>query len=628
MNKKKYLPNSWESMGKTYYVAQNNPQASDSNQGTQKKPFKTISKVATIMDMGDTARIDEGAYREEVKIYKNGHIYQPRLLPSFKAVSGKRVYLKGSDIFETEWEHIENNVYKAQLPEWLFKEDVYNPYELSIVIDEPRRVRPTEENLLPETLGQIYLDGEAYEQVSGSEELLKTIHSFVVSGNGKEIIIHCDANKSPKDCLVELTVRQRCFKPQFAGKLFIQTMGMVIEHAAEPGAFSYCRPLSIRKNPSAGILVRKTFNIPGTSERDCGLLGGISYISKDKPTLIASIVDDTLPCTPEKTPVYNSMSEDSGKTWKITGTVSTSDKRSGFSYFFDEENGMLVRWYLRYPQGIDLNGISGKKKHEVILQVSHDEGKTWSKPNKIHYGKNYYFGMIKLHDGTLLWLYTENQQKEEHHSCMKSLVGEWNKNLSSIDWQEGGMLEIDPLNSSGGLAEPHACQFRDGRIFVVLRQGNILASQHHPGSPSVKLFSISEDNGMSWSEPKPLTYEDGEYIYSPRSWQDTFCSSKNGKPYVILNISNHSTHNCDPRTSVQIVEVDRDSLFVRRNSVAIIETKHEEHQRNVRFSNWQSIEDRQNGNLLLFMKLHTSQQGPVHSGYDCNLYRYEIILPD
>ena len=211
---------------------------------------------------------------------------------------------------------------------------------------------------------------------------------------------------------------------------------------------------------------------------------------------------------------------------------------------------------------------------------------------------------------------------------MKTLLGYWNKDNSSIKWKDGGMLEIDPLKSSGGLDEPHACQFRDGRIFVVLRQGNILASQHHPGSPSVKLFSISEDNGMSWSEPKPLTYEDGEYVYSPRSWQDTFCSSKNGKPYVILNISDHPAHNCDPRTSVQIVEIDTDSLCVKRKSVAIIETTHEEHHHLVRFSNWQSIEDRYSKNFLLFMKLHMSQYCHVRNGYDCNSYRYEIILPD
>jgi len=629
MSKNKYLPNAWESMGKTYYVAQNNSKASDNNPGTREKPFKTISKAAEVTYMGDTILIDEGVYREEVPVLRHGHQYAPKLLLTFKAMPGKQVYLKGSDVFDAQWRGAGADVYKACLPEYLFrKENTYNPYELSIVIDEPRRVRPTEGPLLPETLGQIYLDGKPYEQADSLEKVLKTKHSFVVSGNGKEIIIHCDPDKSPTDYLVELTARQRCFKPQFPGPLFIQTMGVVIEHAAEPGAFSLCRPLTIRKNPGTRITVRKTFNIPGASERDCTLLSGeISYISRDRPTLRASITDDTIPCRPEKASIYNVISEDSGQTWNVVNTANRNDV-SNFSYFLDEENGMLLRWHLRYSKGLDLDGCDGENKHEVVLQISRDEGKTWSKPEIIHYGKNYYYGITKLHDGTLLWLYTENQHKQGHHSCMKTLRGSWNKDNSSIVWKDSGMLEIDPLKSSGGLDEPHACIFRDGRIFVILRQGNILASQHHQGTPSVKLFTISEDNGASWSEPRPLTYEDGEYVYSPRSWQDTFCSSKNGKPYVILNISDHPTHNCDPRTSVQIAEIDTDLLCVKRDSVAIIETIHEEHHYLVRFSNWQSIEDRYSKNFLLFMKLHMSQYCPVRNGYDCNSYRYEILLPD
>jgi hypothetical protein len=30
----------------------------------------------------------------------------------------------------------------------------------------------------------------------------------------------------------------------------------------------------------------------------------------------------------------------------------------------------------------------------------------------IHYGKNDYYGITRLHDGTLLWLYPENQDKK------------------------------------------------------------------------------------------------------------------------------------------------------------------------------------------------------------------------
>ena len=34
-----YVPNAWESHGKTYHVAQNHPKASDINPGTQEMPY-------------------------------------------------------------------------------------------------------------------------------------------------------------------------------------------------------------------------------------------------------------------------------------------------------------------------------------------------------------------------------------------------------------------------------------------------------------------------------------------------------------------------------------------------------------------------------------------------------------
>ncbi len=621
-----YFPNAPESMGKTYYVAQNTPNASDDNAGTEESPFKTISKAASVVDMSDEVIIEEGTYREEVPIIRHGHQYYPESLVTFKAVVGKKVYLKGSDIFEPDWETLGAGVFKAKLPQGLFQQGVYNPYELSGVINEPKKVRPVEGTKLEETLGQIYVDGEPLEQLDSLRVVENTPGSFVVSGEGKEIIVHFADGKVPKGKLMELTVRERCFRPKFSGSVFIQTKGMVIEHAANPGPFCFCRPFSIRRNPGTGISIRKTYCLR-RSIRTCDNIGLPRYKSKDKPTIIVSAVDDTRQGPMDNAKIYTLKSEDAGKTWKVlpTGQPRYSQQSVPW-YYFDEENGMLVRHYVKYPQ-LDLNGLFGETKYEVLLEVSSDEGKTWNSPQRIDSG-GYYFRIIKLQDGSLLWPGTVSQYKDFYHARLNILLGKWRDDLSGIDWEQAGTLKIDPKKSTCGLDEPQACQLPDGRLFIIIRQGNVHPTQDHPGAPSVKLFTISEDGGRTWSKARPLTHEDGRYIYSSRSYPDVFRSSKNGRTYVILNISEYSTDNCEPRTTLHIAELDTESLSVKRDTVAIIETKHEEHHPLVRFSNWVAMEDRYTKNLLLFMQLRMSEYCPVRYGYDFNIYRYEIELPD
>lgn len=95
------------------------------------------------------------------------------------------------------------------------KKGTYNLYELSCVIDDPKKIRPIEGDVFPETLGQIYVDGKALEQLTGIGAVKDTAGSFVVTGNGKEIVVHFPDGKVPAGKLVELTVRQRCFKPMY-----------------------------------------------------------------------------------------------------------------------------------------------------------------------------------------------------------------------------------------------------------------------------------------------------------------------------------------------------------------------------------------------------------------------------
>ncbi len=63
--------------GNTYYVEQQNPVASDKNEGTQDAPFKTLAKAAEKAEAGDRVIIGSGTYREVLTPKNSGSATAP-----------------------------------------------------------------------------------------------------------------------------------------------------------------------------------------------------------------------------------------------------------------------------------------------------------------------------------------------------------------------------------------------------------------------------------------------------------------------------------------------------------------------------------------------------------------------
>ena len=649
--KRPYLPNAWPSLGKTYHVAQRHPRAADENPGTAAQPFKTISAAARGAGAYDRIVIDAGIYREQVPIVRHGDRNVPLSWLVFAAVAGQEVYLKGSDEFSPEWEVIGAGVYRAKLPAFLFEPGVYNPYELpceptscpaNYEFDragyDPRKagertgtvekVRPTSAATLPETLGQIYVDHEPLQQLDSLQAVQQTAGSFAVAAAGRAIVCHFVGGQAPQNRLVELTVRERCFKPEFTphwSGLMIQTAGIVAEHAADPGPFSRCRPLFVRPNGGSGIVIRKTFHA------HCSVAGSyinesnFSYLSLDSPTILSSIRDGTLSAQPAECPAVAVVSQDGARTWERLAAGPLTDPVA--NYFLDAENGMLLRHYWKAE--------ATSPRQQLLLQVSRDGGQTWGAEEVLYFGENIVcFTLMKLQNGQFFWIVEENRPQlsaladskpDAIFFVCRTWLGTWRSDLSGVDWEPAGLAQVPPSMGTQGVDEPQACQLSDGRIFVLFRQAIVLPSQEGPGYPSVKFFSVSEDNGKTWSEPHPLSFDDGKYVYSSTSFGSAFCSSKNNRLYVILNILNRANEGCLPRNVLHIAEVDQETCCVKRNTVAVVEEVHAEHTHLVGYSNWSMIEERETKNLLLFMNL---ENGPVSEGYDWNSYRYEIDFPD
>lgn len=647
-----YIPNAWASLGNIYHVAQDHPQASDENPGTTELPFKTISAGAAVACEYDRVLIDEGIYREQVPLLRHGHAYYPSSWIVFEAVAGKEVHVKGSDVFEAEWTGLGDGVYAADLPQTLFAGGAYNPYELpcsprpdqhrvsrgSYPLSESEaaareKVRPTQEQRLPETLGQIYVDGEALSQLDNILDLRTSPNAFVVSGDGKQILCHFPDNQPPDGRLVELAVRERCFKLTFPvppGGLMIRTLGIRAEHAADPGPFSMCRPLSIRTNQESGIAVRKTLDVVNSLPRGGVLQSNFSYLSPDSPTILSRVHDGTKPLTWDKLQTITRLSDDGAKTWRQLESGPLTEPIA--NYFLDEENGMLLR-YNRLPLP---ESDRESESQAYYQQISSDAGTTWGPRQPLDFDERVlcYYTITRLQNGRLLWFTTENRPElstdptlynSELFFVVKTWIGDWRPDLSGIDWEPVATLRVEPRMGLQGLDEPSACQLRDGRIFALFRQCGSLPSQEELGFPNVKLYSVSEDEGRTWSEPEPLTYQDDKYVNTSVSFSSAFCSAKNGRVYVILNILNRPFEGCNPRSTLHIAEVDTESFSVKRDTITIIDELQGEHDYHTGYSNWEMLEDRDTRNMLLFMKL---ENGPVYDGYDWNLYRYEIELPE
>lgn len=635
MSAKHFYPNQYEFLGRRIFVAQNHPEASDDNPGTPEKPFKTISAATAGLKMGDHVYIDSGVYREEIPLPVGGHPYVPNSQIHFHAVLDAEVYIKGSDVFTGRWEPLEHGVWQADLPSQLFASGAYNPCRLALAKDVENVVRPCDDGEWPRTTGQMYVDGNAYRQMRNPDEVKNIKDTYIISADGKSILANFGSS-DPSQSYIELVVRRRCIAPQFKGPVFMQTHGICIEHAAEPGPFCKDSPESLRENrQTSGIRVEKMYCQPGVAGAGCTLMPSqVCYLSTENNTIIASILDDTQRVLMFDQESIDAVSDDAGRTWIFDEqTRILSSRRGEYNYFLDESRNVLIRHWVDHINEKDPDGAFGVVRHNVMIQFSRDGGKTWSRQKRIDDIKIYCLSIVLLNDGSYILPYYSRDEAYpecpgESHKKIGMLLGRWNDDESGILWEQGGFISVSPRESNCGLAEPCLVQSRDGKLILFLRAGAVIPSQDDPGKPSVKLVSTSDDGGRKWTHPVPLCYEDGKFVYSPRSYQMAFTSIKNGRIYLLLNIAEGPTIGCDPRTHLYMVEVDPQILRVPRNSLTLIEANHPEHHPLTRWSNFQLIQDRVSRNPIIFMKLDMSEFCPIWQGYDRNMYRYEVFLPE
>ena len=240
---------SWEvpvTYSKTYYVDNGNSNASDSNEGTQERPFRTISKAAEVLQPGERVVINSGVYREQVKPQLGGSSADK--LISYEAASGANVVVKGSVLAaKAKWQKSTGHRSRNRLPEsqpTVFQYNMeeigfkgYNPFGVSNMLHNSREYFPWDggrQLLTPQFFrrGMVFVDGRRMKQLEMYADFASNEDAFWVEQDGLTVHLRLSGNANPAGHEVEFVIRERVFAPkeQFLG--YIRIKGITFEHAA------------------------------------------------------------------------------------------------------------------------------------------------------------------------------------------------------------------------------------------------------------------------------------------------------------------------------------------------------------------------------------------------------------
>jgi len=245
---------------RTYHVSQNNPRASDENDGTEEHPFRTINHAAQVVKPGERVRIHAGVYRELVRPRLSGE-GQDRMI-AYEAAPGEQVIIRGSRVIASKWElsvdphgpprapgDTDQNVMLG-FPAYIFSkqlwmttladslfEDGYFPFRTPNVTNAEFDIMNWAlkwKGRFPYTLprGLLFQDGRRMAQLSAYEDLVRLPGSYWVASDGKTVHIHPFGNANPNGRLFEAAVQPHIIQPQTLGLAFIRISGLTLEHCA------------------------------------------------------------------------------------------------------------------------------------------------------------------------------------------------------------------------------------------------------------------------------------------------------------------------------------------------------------------------------------------------------------
>ena len=222
-----------------------NPAASDDNDGSEKNPFRTISRAAAAAEPGTRVRIHAGIYRETVKPARGGT--DPEHMISYEAFGDGKVVIRaseevrhfipsegwqlqryGSDSAETE----SVKIWEYDLDPDLFRG--YNPFCAVNILHDRLFIEYDKTDMTPylNRRGCVFCDGKPLTQVPLYHDMSKQDNTYWVEANGMKVHFRLSGDADPAEHRMEVTVREQCFAPDKPFLNYIRVKGITCEHAA------------------------------------------------------------------------------------------------------------------------------------------------------------------------------------------------------------------------------------------------------------------------------------------------------------------------------------------------------------------------------------------------------------
>jgi len=220
------------------------PQASDDNDGSADRPFKTISRAAQQAMPGTRVRIHAGIYRECVSPARGGE--SPERMISYEAFGDGPVVIRASEAVREFTPSVGWNlkrpgqardvsgvrVWQYALDPELFRG--YNPFCAVNMLHDRLFIEYDKTDMTPylNRRGCVFCDGRPLRQVALYNQLADETDAYWVEHNGQRVHFRLAGDDSPSGHLIEVTVREQCFAPQTPFLSYIRVSGLICEHAA------------------------------------------------------------------------------------------------------------------------------------------------------------------------------------------------------------------------------------------------------------------------------------------------------------------------------------------------------------------------------------------------------------
>ena len=358
-----------------------------------------------------------------------------------------------------------------------------------------------------------------------------------------------------------------------------------------------------------GQLTKLTLN----STEQTNLLWGASYLEPTGQKMIK---------------IGGNFSINNGMTWFYRPPMPDFDSglppgsRGKYAPFVDPVNGNVITAVISLDVPVDPNDPEppiGQEAYYLRYRVSTDGGvtnlfdtpmiqlgMTQANPfDGIHTGQNgYYIGdgsgdrIIRTQSGRIivpaqsgvldasgeLWIYGAGT-----YTDAMMILGTWQAD-NTIEWSSAKFIKGFPTLSTRGMIEPTLTQMSDGKLLCVMRGSNGGANDPYYLLPGYRWYSVSSDDGDTWTTPRVWTYDNGDPFFSPSSCSHLMQHSS-GRYFWIGNISPNNPQGNNPRYPLVIGEVDSQTLKLIESTLLEIDTKHPD-EPGVNLSHMWVLEDR------------------------------------